>query len=58
MTGVVLIVAIPSGYWPAAGRHSPRGDDLRERDNRPDRSGSRQSWGSRRTWQRAVSAIL
>jgi hypothetical protein len=43
MTGVVLIVAMRSGYWPAAGRHSRRGEALRERGNRPDRPGSRQS---------------
>jgi len=31
MIGVVLIVAMRSGYWPVAGRHSLRGEALRER---------------------------
>jgi len=42
LIGVVLIVAMRSGYWPVADRHSLRGQALRERGNRPDRSGSQQ----------------
>jgi hypothetical protein len=37
MIGVVLLVAMRSCYWPVAGRHSLRGEALRERGNRPDR---------------------
>jgi hypothetical protein len=32
MIGVVLIVAMRAGYWSVAGRHSLRGEALRERD--------------------------